>query len=128
MILVYVSQSGKFIATFDVSYPPTVPSDWIQVPNPPPDHRAYWNFDTQEWYMLLEDIKDDERLWRNNQWPDADIGLFKAQEGASTAVGTTQGWINYKNALRDWPQHANFPDSAYRPQPPTATQSPEPGA
>ena len=43
----------------------------------------------------------------------ADIELNKVQDGRGT--GLVSDWRDYRNALRDWPEHESFPDSAFRP-------------
>lgn len=54
-----------------------------------------------------------ERVWRNDELLAADIELNKVQDGVG--VGTVAAWREYRCALRDWPDHAMFPDSAHRP-------------
>ena len=65
-----------------------------------------------------EDAIDAERSWRNSELARADIELNKVQDGGGT--GTVGDWRDYRNELRDWPEHANFPDSTKRPVTPDA--------
>lgn len=60
-----------------------------------------------------EQIASVERDWRNGELDRADIELNKVQDGVG--VGTVAAWREYRCALRDWPAHAMFPDSAHRP-------------
>lgn len=94
------------------------PEDWVQVPTAPENWEQTWSFDLSEWYWEVSPLARLEREWRATVWADADIGLMKAQEGASSAVGTVQNWIDYKENLRTWPEHPNFPYSTYRPTAP----------
>lgn len=55
-----------------------------------------------------------ERKWRNDELARADIELLKVQDGIGT--GNVQDWRDYRNALRDWPEHPEFPNQDYRPK------------
>lgn len=51
-----------------------------------------------------------ERAWRDAELVRTDIELNKVREDATKAVGTEQDWIDYRNALRDYPEQEDFPD------------------
>lgn len=74
------------------------------------------------WYWPAAAVLRYERVWRDQQWPEADHGERLAERSNAKAVGTLQDWHDYKNALCDWPDHPSIePDSALRPQKPTAS-------
>lgn len=52
-----------------------------------------------------------EREWRNNELAHADIQINKLAD----AAGDTQAWRDYRVALRDWPEHQDFPNQDRRP-------------
>lgn len=65
-----------------------------------------------------------ERVWRDaeldsTQWPVARHRDEK-DAGTTTTLSATQfaALLTYRQALRDWPAAAGFPDSAQRPAPP----------
>lgn len=96
----------------------TPPEGWIQISGPPESWYQTWDFTLNEWYWEISTLARLEREWRATMWEAADIGLMKAQEGASSAVGTAQAWLDYKEDLRTWSEHPNFPYSAHRPTAP----------
>lgn len=77
--------------------------------------RNRYNLLTHVWEISPGILAGDERGWRGNTLAAADVPTLVAQDGNHKALGTYQDWQNYKNALRDWPEHPNFPDPAYRP-------------
>lgn len=54
-----------------------------------------------------------ERAWRDSELAIADIELNKVQDGRG--IGLVSDWRDYRNELRNWPEHAGFPNSSYRP-------------
>jgi len=64
-------------------------------------------------YVELDEQAALERQWRNTELAKADIELNKVQDGRGT--GLVSDWRDYRNELRDWPEHEGFPDSAFRP-------------
>jgi len=54
-----------------------------------------------------------ERDWRNTELNLADTELSKVQDGRGK--GLTSDWRDYRNSLRDWPAHPQFPDVIHRP-------------
>lgn len=68
---------------------------------------------TIEPYVAPDTRPEEERAWRNSELAKADIELYKLQDGRGT--GLASDWSDYRNALRDWPEHESFPDSAFRP-------------
>jgi hypothetical protein len=56
-----------------------------------------------------------ERGWRDAELLKVDIEVNKA---ADTASATEPAWRQYREALRQWPQSAGFPDQSGRPAPP----------
>lgn len=56
------------------------------------------------------ELVESERAWRNSELVRTDIELSKVREGASKAVGTEQDWVDYRNALRDYPEQEDFPN------------------
>lgn len=72
-----------------------------------------------------EQIASVERDWRNGELDRADIELNKVQDGMGT--GTVTAWREYRCALRNWPEHESFPDSAQRPVAPDAPKEPTVG-
>lgn len=59
-----------------------------------------------------------EREWRDAEIARSDIELLKVQDGMG--IGTVTAWREYRCSLRDWPIHADFPDSTKRPVAPDA--------
>ncbi len=55
-----------------------------------------------------------ERDWRDAQLSASDIEINKRTDLGQNALA----WRAYRIALRNWPEHANFPDPAFRPNPP----------
>ena len=72
-----------------------------------------------------EQLASIERAWRNGELDRADIELNKVQDGMGT--GTVAQWREYRCALRNWPEHESFPDSAQRPVAPDAPKEPTVG-
>ena len=64
-------------------------------------------------YTAPDTRPQEERVWRNLELAKADIELNKVQDGRGT--GLVSDWRDYRNALRDWPEHESFPDSVFRP-------------
>lgn len=60
-----------------------------------------------------EQLASAERSWRDAELNRADIELNKVQDGMGH--GAVGEWREYRCALRDWPEHASFPDAAHRP-------------
>ena len=60
-----------------------------------------------------EVLAQHERSWRNQALAEADIELLKVQDDRGT--GLVADWRDYRNALRDWPENENFPNSEFRP-------------
>ena len=100
--------------------------DWTRVPPPQPCDTPRFvgtRLEIGEW--LGEWVDDGpkpiptehliflEKSWRNSELVRADVELNKVQDGVG--VGTVTAWRAYRCELRDWPDHANFPDSASRP-------------
>ena len=65
-----------------------------------------------------EQLEAEERAWRDEELKRADIELNKVQDGVG--VGVVGDWREYRCLLRDWPEHASFPDSEFRPVAPDA--------
>lgn len=63
-----------------------------------------------------QQIEAAERGWRDGELLAADIQVRKAADISSP---TEAAWRQYRNALRDWPQSAGFPDIALRPLAPS---------
>jgi hypothetical protein len=59
----------------------------------------------------------EERSWRDQELARSDIELYKIQDGGVGTVGT---WRTYRVALRDLPNHVDFPLSTARPSAPDA--------
>jgi hypothetical protein len=64
-----------------------------------------------------ENLVAAERFWRNQQLSISDIHINKLQDGY--CKGSIKEWRNFRNALREWPQHERFPDKNFRPKQPT---------
>ena len=64
---------------------------------------------------MIEESRNDleERAWRDGELTKADIELYLVQDGRGQ--GTVKNWRDFRNLLRDWPEHNEFPDSTYRP-------------
>ena len=67
--------------------------------------------------LTLEQASTLERHWRNNELAKADIEINKAVDSANYSL--EKSWRNYRQALRDWPEHPDFPDATKRPASPT---------
>ena len=61
-----------------------------------------------------------ERTWRDAELLKADIEVNKA---ADTGSATEPAWRQYRQALRNWPQSAEFPAQSCRPTPPAGDQA-----
>ncbi len=59
-----------------------------------------------------------ERAWRNQELIRADYELNKVQDADLKAVGTVGAWREYRKALRQYPQHKDFPSPDSRPKSP----------
>jgi len=68
---------------------------------------------TIEPYVAPDTRPQEERQWRDQELAKSDIELNKVQDGRGT--GLVSDWRDYRNELRDWPEHESFPDSAFRP-------------
>ena len=68
-----------------------------------------------------EQLSNTERAWRDVELGRADIELNKVQDGVGT--GTVGAWREYRCALRDWPEHPDFPRADKRPVAPDAKTS-----
>ena len=55
----------------------------------------------------------EERVWRDIELSKADIEINKAEDVAGVFDATD--WRDYRQALRDWPEHVDFPDQTKRP-------------
>ena len=64
-------------------------------------------------YVAPDTRPQEERVWRNSELTKTDIELYKLQDGMG--AGSIEALRLYRNALRNWPENENFPDSAYRP-------------
>ena len=64
-------------------------------------------------YVAPDTRPQEERQWRDGELAKTDIELYKLQDGMGT--GPIEALRLYRNALRNWPENANFPDSTYRP-------------
>ena len=64
-------------------------------------------------YVAPDTRPQEERAWRNSELAKTDIELYKLQDGMG--AGSIEALRLYRNALRNWPENENFPDSAYRP-------------
>ena len=71
--------------------------------------------------MQFEHTKTEkkERAWRNKELARADIELNKAQDGGG---GVVSDWRDYRNALRNMPEHSDFPSNIARPIAPDFNQ------
>lgn len=56
-----------------------------------------------------------ERAWRNRELAAIDVEINKREDVGEGA----NAWRQYRAHLREWPAHAEFPDSDYRPFAPT---------
>ena len=63
-----------------------------------------------------EQLASMERVWRNGELDRADIELNKVQDGMG--FGSVSEWREYRKALRDWPEHPDFPNKEFRPKAP----------
>jgi len=87
----------------------------------PKNHRLYFKALEEveageaviEPYVAPDTRPEEERQWRDAELDKADVELYKVQDGRGT--GLVSDWRNYRNELRDWPEHESFPDSAFRP-------------
>jgi len=63
--------------------------------------------------LEFEKNSDSERIWRNDELLICDIEINKAEDlsGNFNALN----WRAYRQELRDWPAHADFPDSSKHP-------------
>lgn len=111
----------EYIGMHDESSPP---ANTIECTEPyDVSMTGYIRYDssTSTWYWPTSAVLRYERIWRDQQWPAADVGLMLVQDSNSKSVGTIQDWQDYKNALRDWPDNPLIDhDSVNRPQKPTA--------
>jgi len=76
--------------------------------------------------VLVKEVYDtnltaarEERWWRDSELALSDTELNKVQDSDKKAVGTVSQWREYRKALRDWPEHANFPKIEFRPSAPS---------
>lgn len=87
----------------------------------PKTHRLYFEAleEVEAGEAVIEPYVDpdtrpqEERQWRDAELARADIELNKVQDGRGT--GIESDWRDYRNSLRDWPEHDGFPDSTLRP-------------
>lgn len=68
---------------------------------------------TIEPYIAPDTRPQEERQWRDAELAKSDVELYKVQDGRGT--GLVSDWRDYRNALRDWPEHESFPEPAFRP-------------
>lgn len=61
-----------------------------------------------------------ERVWRNSELERSDIQLNKVQDSDPKAKGSVSDWRNYRKALRELPNHKDFPNKSARPSAPDA--------
>lgn len=61
---------------------------------------------------LLELQKASEREWRNAELAKVDIQVNRRIDADDPSASS---WKGYRVALRDWPDHADFPNSLKRP-------------
>ena len=64
-------------------------------------------------YVAPDTRPQEERQWRDAELVKTDIELYKLQDGMG--AGSIEALRLYRNALRNWPENENFPDSTYRP-------------
>ena len=64
----------------------------------------------------VQDAIDAERLWRDGELARVDIEIRKAEDLLEAFDATN--FRRYAVLLRDWPEHANFPDPDFRPTSP----------
>ena len=57
-------------------------------------------------YVAPDTRPEEERQWRNSELTKTDIELYKLQDGMGT--GSIEALRLYRNALRKWPENANF--------------------
>jgi len=93
----------------------------ILVPRPlesvvPDANWMMYNSATSVWEIPYHIGASMFRTWRTTQFNTwVDSGYMLVVDGNHKAQGTLQDWKDFKNALRDHPEHPNFPDPAYRP-------------
>jgi hypothetical protein len=58
-----------------------------------------------------------EREWRDAQYENVVIGLDRISDNSPSAVGTISQWRDYREALRQYPQQADFPQGIRPSQP-----------
>jgi len=68
---------------------------------------------TIEPYVAPDTRPQEERQWRDQELAKADVELNKVQDGRGT--GLVSDWRDYRNELRDWPAHPEFPEMHARP-------------
>jgi hypothetical protein len=58
-----------------------------------------------------------ERTWRDAQYENVVIGLDRISDNSPSAAGTISQWRDYREALRQYPQQADFPQGIRPSQP-----------
>ena len=64
-----------------------------------------------------EEFEAREREWRNAQYAVVVEEIDRIQDGHNSGRGLIGLWRAYRNALRDYPQGAGFPDANLNPRP-----------
>lgn len=73
-----------------------------------------WHYKKDERYYI--NLCHDERIWRNTELYKTDI--FMISDYPISFVNRFKV-KSYRKKLRNWPDHPKFPDSEYRPKPPS---------
>lgn len=68
---------------------------------------------SEEIIKMVNRAKYTERLWRDAELSKVDIEVNKATDEGGIMAGSS--WRTYRILLRDWPEHAEFPNSEFRP-------------
>jgi len=63
------------------------------------------------------ELSQQERSWRDAQFPLVEIALNRVQDNHRSEVGLVGQWRTYRNDLRDYPQGVGFPDVTLNPRP-----------
>ena len=59
---------------------------------------------------------DREKGWVREQLAASEREVLFHSDGSPYKQGQRLDWKDYRNGLRAWPEHANFPEIMYRPQ------------
>ncbi|WP_146095022.1 phage tail assembly chaperone [Pseudomonas sp. BRM28] len=71
----------------------------------------------------IEQLSDLERIWRKGEISSTDWVVIRHRDEIDWGIETTIGaeklleLLEYRQQLRDWPEHSHFPDALHRPQP-----------